>query len=94
MFTAVRGKRDTYPALERATEYASRIIGKVEGGDDEFVALIRTEREGSCKFNAQSQADRYRSFSNGWRIVGPFETTQEIDNQDDFYGVTISLERV
>jgi hypothetical protein len=88
MFTAVSGKQNTYEALRKALYGHSRIICKVGDGDNEFVALIRTEREdeGSCRYNAQSQADRLRSFMQ-WQVVGPYERPEMFNDHDDFYGV-------
>lgn len=94
-FIGVRGKADTYDAMVNALYGHSHVVGKVEGGDNEFVALIRTERqdEGSCRYNAQSQADRLRSFMR-WRVVGPFEDMNGFNQHEEFFGIAQCLERV
>lgn len=97
-FIGVRGKADTFEDMKKALYGYSRILGKVEGGDhedSEFVAIICTEREdeGSCQYNAQSQADRLRSFVR-WVVVGPYDRPEQLNDHDEFYGVLNSLERV
>lgn len=94
-FIGVRGKQESYDTMVKALYGHSRVYGKVEGGDDEFVAVIRTEREdySSAQYNAQCQADRLRSFVQ-WKVVGPYEMLETLNEHEDFYGIIHSLERV